>query len=112
LTRNLRWSRAPGAIWTWIWTWTWIWIWIWTWIWTWIWIWNWIWICIDHQVATDVGKTTHFEAECSFTAVKPYILKPRSPSGRTGGRTDGVAGGCQEGTNKMPYCMLGDAIFH
>ena len=35
-----------------------------------------------HQVGARCSKSIHFEAKCTFTAVKAYILKPRSPSGR------------------------------
>ena len=35
-----------------------------------------------HKVGAGCSKTTHVEAKCSFTVVKAYILKPRSPSGR------------------------------
>ena len=35
-----------------------------------------------HKVGAGCSKTIHFEAKCTFTAVKAYILKPRSPSGR------------------------------
>ena len=35
-----------------------------------------------HKVGAGCSKTIHFEAKCTFTAVKANILKPRSPSGR------------------------------
>ena len=60
------------------------------------WRWRWRWLEVEvevvevevevgvrhHKVGARCSKSIHFEAKCSFTVVKAYILKPKSPSGR------------------------------